>query len=158
MTGVSLRFAALMAGLGAAIAVPAIAMADPMSPVEARRFVVGRYFTYTCFEGTRGAGKVNDDGSLAGHIRVGGKGPQRFVRMPADTLRVRDGSVCASVRGLPFEPCFNLVKTSSGSFRGSVSGLGFAYCDFNRTSARAALARDPVDLQPPRQRSASAGN
>ena len=33
---------------------------------------------------------------------------------------------------MPFQPCFNLLKTSNRSFRGSVSGLGFAACDFNR--------------------------
>ena len=36
------------------------------------------------------------------------------------------------VQGMPFQPCFNLQKTSDKSFRGSVSGLGFAYCDFTR--------------------------
>jgi hypothetical protein len=40
--------------------------------------------------------------------------------------------VCASLQGIPFEPCFNLDKTNDQSFRGSVSGFGFAYCDFTR--------------------------
>jgi hypothetical protein len=31
-----------------------------------------------------------------------------------------------------FEPCFHLEKTDDRSFRGSLSGLGFAYCDFTR--------------------------
>ncbi len=31
---------------------------------------------------------------------------------------------------MPFEPCFNLDKKDDRSFRGSVSGMGFAYCDF----------------------------
>jgi hypothetical protein len=33
------------------------------------------------------------------------------------------------------------MRTSSYSFRGAVSGLGFAYCDFSRGSARAELSR-----------------
>jgi hypothetical protein len=31
-----------------------------------------------------------------------------------------------------FEPCFDLVKVDDYSFRGSVSGLGFASCSFTR--------------------------
>jgi hypothetical protein len=31
---------------------------------------------------------------------------------------------------MPFEPCFNLDKKDEVSFRGSVSGMSFAYCDF----------------------------
>ena len=33
---------------------------------------------------------------------------------------------------MPFEPCFKLNRTSDHSFRGSVLGVGFAYCDFTR--------------------------
>ena len=40
--------------------------------------------------------------------------------------------MCASLQGMPFEPCFNLEKMNERSFRGSVAGLGFAYCDFTR--------------------------
>ena len=39
---------------------------------------------------------------------------------------------------MPFEPCFNLDKTNDKSFRGSVSGMGFAYCDFTRRVSVAA--------------------
>ena len=46
--------------------------------------------------------------------------------------------MCASLKGMPFEPCFNLDKTNDQSFRGSVSGLGFAYCDFTRRVSVAA--------------------
>ena len=44
-------------------------------------------------------------------------------------------------RGVPFEPCFNVDRTSHVSFRGSISGFGFAYCDFNRRSVRADVVR-----------------
>ena len=37
--------------------------------------------------------------------------------------KVKGEAVCASVRGMPFEPCFNLDRTDAQSFRGSVSGL-----------------------------------
>jgi len=53
---------------------------------------------------------------------------------------VKGESVCASLRGLPMEPCFSLEKLSEVSFRGAISGLGFASCEFTRHQARAALA------------------
>ena len=48
----------------------------------------------------------------------------------AGTLRVKGEAVCASLRGMPFEPCFHIEKTDDRSFRGS--WMGFAYCDFTR--------------------------
>lgn len=108
------------------------ASAGEMTPDHARRFVVGKVFSYTCFEGTTGAGRIQADGSVAGTIQFQGRGPVRRAALPSGTLRIKGEKVCASVKGLPFEPCFNLEKTSDNSFRGSVSGFGFAYCDFVR--------------------------
>jgi hypothetical protein len=122
------RSFALTVGLLAAV--PAVA--GEMSAEEARRFVIGKMFNYTCFEGTRGLGRVNADGSVTGSIQFQGSGEVRHAYLPANTLQVRGESVCASMRGLPMQPCFNLERTSANSFRGSVSGLGFAYCDFTR--------------------------
>jgi hypothetical protein len=124
--------------IGVASAAPA--KAEEMRADEARRFIAGRHFAYNCFEGTSGHGRIYADGSVMGYIQVGG-GPQRFVVLPAGTLRVRGEQFCASLRGIPFQPCFNINRTSGYSFRGSISGFGFAYCDFNRGSARAELAR-----------------
>ena len=42
---------------------------------------------------------------------------------------------------MPIEPCFNVDQTDPESFRGSVSGLGFAYCDFTRSNYRPNVAR-----------------
>ena len=64
-----------------------------------------------------------------------GSGPIRHVRLPGNTLQVRGQAVCASIKGIPFEPCFNLEKKDERSFRGSVSGMGFAYCDFRHQGA-----------------------
>jgi len=150
MTGTSKRLVMVLAGLVSAL--PAAAV--EMTPDEAQRFVIGKSFSYTCFEGTSGAGRIHADGSVAGYIRPRGSGP-RFVVLPANTLRVKGAAVCASVRGLPFEPCFNLHKTGHASFRGSISGFGYAYCDFYRRSARADLGRTPLKLQP--VRAAAAG-
>ena len=71
----------------------------------------------------------------AGSIQFSGSGPIRHVRLPGNTLQIRGQAVCASIKGLPFEPCFNLDKRDDRSFRGSVSGMGFAYCDFRHQGA-----------------------
>lgn len=108
------------------------AVAAEMRADEARQFVAGKLFAFNCFDGTRGAGRIYNDGSAAGAIQFGGKGPMRHVRLPSNTLQVRGEAVCASIKGIPFDPCFNLSKTSEHSFRGAVSGMGFAYCEFSR--------------------------
>lgn len=123
--------------LGAVTAVATIvpAMAGMMNADEARRFVSGKIFAFTCFDGTRGAGRILDDLGAAGSIQFSGSGPIRHVRLPGNTLQIRGQAVCASIKGLPFEPCFNLDKRDDRSFRGSVSGMGFAYCDFRHQGA-----------------------
>lgn len=118
--------------------------AEPMSAEQARHFVVGKMFSYTCFEGTRGAGRIYPDGSVAGTIQLRGTGRVHYVRLPANTLRVKGQSVCASVKGMPFDPCFTLNKTSQASFRGSIYGLGFAYCEFHRRGRRIDVATKPA--------------
>jgi len=143
------REVALVAGLLAAV--PAIA--GEMNADEARRFVIGKVFSYTCFEGTRGEGRVHSDGSVVGSIQFQGAGQVRYAALPAGTLHVKGETVCASLRGLPIEPCFNLERTGEASFRGSVQGLGFAYCDFTR-HGRAHVIRSahrehaPMGLRP----------
>jgi hypothetical protein len=112
-----------------AMVVPALA--GSMTADEARKFVAGKVFAFTCVDGTRGAGRLLDDMGAAGAVQFNGSGPVRHVRLPGNTLQIRGQNVCASLKGLPFEPCFNLDKKDDRSFRGSVSGLGsFAYCDF----------------------------
>jgi hypothetical protein len=116
-------------------AVAAPALAGQMNADEARRFVSGKVFAFTCFDGTRGAGRILDDGGAAGAVQFSGSGPVRHIRLPGNTLQVRGQAVCASIKGIPFEPCFNLDKKDERNFRGSVSGMGFAYCDFRHQGA-----------------------
>ena len=111
------------------------ALAGMMNADEARRFVTGKVFAFSCFDGTRGAGRVLDDLGATGSIQFSGAGPVRHVRLPGNTLQIRSQAVCASIKGIPFEPCFNLDKRDDRSFRGSVSGMGFAYCDFRHQGA-----------------------
>lgn len=146
-----LRAVAVLIGLVAAV--PAMA-GDEMSAQEARHFVVGKVFSYSCFEGTRGQGRVFANGSVVGSIQFQGSGRTRYAALPAGTLQVKGERVCATLRGLPFEPCFNLERTSGDSFVGSISGLGFASCTFKERHARPRVARshgskdNPLALRP----------
>ena len=122
-------------GVVAAGAVFAPALAGQMNADEARRFVAGKVFAFTCFDGTRGSGRILDDMGAAGAVQFSGATRVRHMRLPGNTLQVRGQAVCASIKGVPFEPCFNLEKKDDRSFRGSVSGMGFAYCDFRHQGA-----------------------
>jgi hypothetical protein len=155
------RFVLGAVAVGAVIA-PALA-GQMMNAEEARKFVAGKVFAFTCFDGTRGAGRVLDDMGATGAVQFAGSGPVRHLRLPGNTLQVRGQAVCASIKGIPFEPCFNLDKKDERSFRGSVSGMGFAYCDFRHQGGKQmlmarAVAR-PRSLHPPEQtRSADASH
>jgi hypothetical protein len=129
-----------------AVLAAAPATAEEMRATDARAFIAGKHFSYSCFDGTTGNGRIYADGSVAGYIRVGGSGPQKYIVLPTGTLRTSGDRYCASIRGIPFEPCFNIQRTSQVSFRGSISGLGFAYCDFVKRGSRGDLNR-PLRLR-----------
>ena len=122
------RFAILVAGMLAAVP----ALAEPMSAEAARRFVAGKLFSFNCFDGSRGAGRIFIDGSVIGSVQFQGSGPVKSLWLPAGTLRVKGQYWCASLKGMSFEPCFDLVKLDDYSFRGNLTGLGFASCTFTR--------------------------
>ena len=149
-------FARFVLGAVTAGAVIAPALAGQMMNAdEARRFVAGKVFAFTCFDGTRGAGRILDDNGAAGAVQFSGAGPVRHLRLPGNTLQIRGQAVCASIKGVPFEPCFTLDKKDERSFRGSVSGMAFAYCDFHHQgAAQMLLARAvarPRSLHAPEQ-------
>jgi hypothetical protein len=130
-----LRVVVVVAGLTSALP----AMGGEMTASEARHFVVDKVFSYTCFDGTRGMARIHADGSVDGSIQVKGTGLTRYGTMPLGTLRVNGERVCASLPGSIMQPCFYLERTNDNSFRGSISGLSFAYCDFTRYQGRAHL-------------------
>jgi hypothetical protein len=142
---------AALVGL-ASVAQVAPADARELRANEASRFVVGKMFAFTCYDGTSGAGRVFADGSASGSVKMQGKEPARFMSVPPGTLRIQNDQVCASLRGVLFEPCFNVLQTSGRSFRGSVQGMEFAFCNFVRRGGRGDIATSP-DL--PSVRSAS---
>jgi hypothetical protein len=74
----------------------------------------------------------------------------RYVMLPSGTIKVKPDSICASLRGMPFEPCFNVYQIDHASFRGSIAGLGFASCTFTRVNPRSQVARSigrPLPIQ-----------
>lgn len=111
-------------------------LAETLNAEAARRFVAGKLFSFTCFEGTTGTGRIFSDGSAAGVLRMRGDGATRFMHLPPGTLFPKGESICSNVKGAFFNPCFDLTKTSDKSFRGAVSGFGFAYCEFVRRGGR----------------------
>jgi hypothetical protein len=140
----SLRTVVTLAALCAA----GSASAGELAPLQAKQFVAGKIFEYTCFEGTTGVGRINHDGSVVGSIRMKGTGQARFVRLPANTVQVTQSSICASVSGMSFTPCFNVVQLDGQSFRGAVNGFGFAYCNFVRRTHHADLSPPPAPSKP----------
>ena len=116
--------------IGFVIAAPAAA--EYMSLEQAHDFVIGKLFAVSCFDGTQAIGRIYGDGSVIGTFQFRGTDPERVAWLPAGTLKVKGEAVCASLKDVPFEPCFKLKRTSDHSFRGSVLGLDAAYCDFTR--------------------------
>ena len=139
-----LRVAVIVSGCVLGATAGMTAMAEELAPEQARAFVVGKLFSYTCFDGTAGMGRIFADGSVVGTIRPGGRGEVRFANLPPGTIRVEGTSMCAHLSGLIMQPCFRVEKIDYRSFRGSVAGLGFAYCDFAQHNARAEMvSRSP---------------
>lgn len=134
--------------LGVGIFATGLALAEDLTPQQARAFVVGKLFSYTCFEGTAGSGRIFADGSVVGTVRFRGQGETRFATLPAGTIRVDGASMCAHLAGLPITPCFRVQKLSYHSFRGSLSGLGFAYCDFYQRNPRTELLSRHIAPRP----------
>jgi len=122
----------------------ASAIAEELGPEQARAFIIGKLFNYTCFDGTAGVGRIFPDGSVVGTIRAGGQSQVRFANLPAGTLRTTGTSMCAHLPGMLFEPCFKVQKLSYKSFRGSLSGLSFAYCDFYQRNPRSRISATPA--------------
>jgi len=137
----------LVSGALLGLSLSAPAAAAEMKPEEAKRFIAGKLFSYTCFDGTRGAGRIHADGSVVGTMQVN-SGRMRFVTLPAGTVKLTSDSICASLPHALIQPCFNVVQTSPSSFRGSLRAFSFAYCDFRRHNGRMDLARNEPAATP----------
>jgi hypothetical protein len=150
----------LVWGALVASAVAGPSLAESLNPEQARQFIAGKMFAFTCVDGTRGAGRIHHDGSVAGSIQFAGTGPVRYARLPVNTVQVGATQVCASLKGLPITPCFNIDKTGDATFRGAVQGMSsFAYCDFRKHGNSLLVARaerGPTSLRARGVRSADA--
>jgi len=133
--------------VGATLVASATAGETALTPDEAKRFVANKFFSYTCFDGTNGAGRIHADGSVVGTMQTGA-GPVRFVSLPSGTIRLSADSICAALPHALIQPCFNVVQTSPQSFRGSLRGLGFAYCDFVRRNPRLEITERETQPRP----------
>jgi hypothetical protein len=118
----------VMAALWAAV--PAIA--GNMGADEAQRFVVGNLFSFSCFEGTSGEGRVYADGSIGGVIRLAGSGSSQYGTLPPGTLRVRGDAICGLITGMTYEVCFDLDRIDQKTFRGSLAAMKSAFCQFTK--------------------------
>src|SRR2546423_7678431 len=78
-----MRVAVVVAGVLAAVP----ALAGSMNADEARRFVIGKVFSFNCFEGTSGAGRVHPDGAVTGMVRFGGTSGTTYVTLSHWTVR-----------------------------------------------------------------------
>jgi hypothetical protein len=134
-----------LCGLGSGVLGAGLAAAEDLAPDQASAFVVGKLFSYTCFEGTAGTGRVFSDGSVVGTIQIRGEGETRFAALPPGTIRVDGPAICAHLSSLPITPCFRVQKIDHRSFRGSIAGLEFAYCDFYQRNPRTHLVRNPTN-------------
>src|SRR6202008_3996317 len=108
-------------GLGAGILGTGCSAAEDLAPEQASAFVVGKLFSYTCFEGTAGMGRIFPDGSVVGTIRIRGEGETRFAALPPGTIRADGTAMCAHLSGLPITPCLRVQKIDYRSFRGSIA-------------------------------------
>jgi hypothetical protein len=125
------------------------AAAEELAPEQARAFIAGKLFSYNCFDGTSGIGRIFPDGSIIGTVQPQGSNEVRFATLPPGTIQVTATSVCAHLPGLLIDPCFKVQKIDFHSFRGSIAGLGFAYCDFQQRNPRATVTSRPAAVPPP---------
>src|SRR5260370_35809038 len=114
----------VIVGAGIIAAMPA--GAGEVKPLEAKRFIAGKYFSYSCFEGTTGAGRINADGSVVGTIQVRGSGPVRLIALPTGTVREQPDSICATLRGMPFHHGFTIDRPDARDSLSAPADLGFA--------------------------------
>jgi hypothetical protein len=138
-----------VAALFACVLAVTSAAAEELAPEQARAFIAGKLFSYNCFDGTTGLGRIFEDGSIIGTIQPQGSAQIRFATLPPGTIKVNGASVCAHLPGMLIDPCFRVEKIDYRSFRGSISGLGFAYCDFYQRNPRTALTGRPGAVPAP---------
>jgi hypothetical protein len=116
------------------------------APRGGARLCRSHLFSFRCFEGTSGEGRVHPDGSIAGVVRFRDSELARYVTLPPGALRVTGETICALVNGMPSELCFDLYRTDAKSFRGSLAGMNFASCQFTGRADPVQMVGTPLPL------------
>jgi hypothetical protein len=91
------------------------ALAENLDAEAARQFIAGKLFVFTCADGSRGAARAYDDGSVIGTIQFHGSELARPVWPPTETLKLTGDTVCASLNGA--ELCFAVMATAPNGAR-----------------------------------------
>lgn len=141
--GMRLMLRTIFTAFGFLVAASTTGATQVLTASDTREFVAGKFFYYTCFDGTSGAGRIQADGSAIGTLQPGGSDRVRNVALPVGTLMEKNGRYCANLKGLAFEPCFTITKTGRNSFRGSINGMNFMSCEFSSNRTQVARKRGP---------------
>jgi hypothetical protein len=88
-----------------AILIVILLAADPALAESADAAVIDKLFAFNCFDGSRGAVRIGGNGSVIGTIQFQGS-ELVPISLPAGTLKFKGEAVCASLKGIPSEPCF----------------------------------------------------
>jgi len=105
-----------------ALLASAPALAQSLDAAAAQRFVLDKLFAFTCVDGSRGSGRVFDDGSVIGTIQLGGMGwdhlvIRRAVNGPTSSAFDK-GEMCESRSRMPSA----ITKIKSGAELAHVDG------------------------------------
>jgi hypothetical protein len=92
------------------------AVAQSMSPEAARQFVTGKQFVFTCVEGSRGLGRIQDDGSVIGAIQMSGSGPVHSITLPPGTLKVKGDAYAPPSEACRLSPALISAEPASRLF------------------------------------------
>ena len=103
-----------VAVLCAHVLIASSAVAEELGLEQARTFVVGKLFAYSCFDGTAGMGHRMADGSVVvASSRPEVAGRRSWATLPPGTIKSDGNSMCAHLHGLPIEPCFKVQRIGS---------------------------------------------
>ena len=116
-------------------------MAEELAPEQARAFVVGKLFNYTCFDGTAGMGRIFSDGSVVGTVQAPGrKMANRFTALPPGTIRVAGQFGLRPSGRVPDRSLLQIGEArATAASVARLRVLNFAYCDFSQHNPRAQL-------------------
>jgi hypothetical protein len=115
-------------GVVAIITLCTPAFAERLTPQQAKRFIQGNKWSYTC-PLTKGWGRFNSDGSVTAEFQTLGFSPYKKNFPPGSMTISSDGSLCMP-KMFNTDVCFFVDKIDNRHFRGTSSGFIRFSCDF----------------------------